>query len=126
MLLKGSSDTALLTYGSGFTTTPLATTALTGLFMPSTPNNALMLQLLNDTPGFYPSNGKDLDANSAYLTSDHAAEGVAIQFEATGINDLIPQPSSLILQPIYHPSGQRLSRLQRGVNIVGNKKVIIK
>ena len=46
--------------------------------------------------------------------------------DATGISDIIPETKENRIHLIYNISGQRLNKPQKGLNIIGNKKVIIK
>lgn len=46
--------------------------------------------------------------------------------DATGISDIIPETDENRTHLIYNISGQRLNKPQKGLNIIGNKKVIIK
>ena len=46
--------------------------------------------------------------------------------DATGISDIIPETKENRTHLIYNISGQRLNKPQKGLNIIGNKKVIIK
>lgn len=68
----------------------------------------------------------------AYFTvSDPAAVkanviGLNFDGETTGVNSLSPDPSPVSEGSIYNLAGQRMSKLQRGVNIVNGKKVSVK
>ncbi len=66
VLLRGETAIATLTYGEGFTTTPAATSALTGLFLPASPDGALALQILDNAPVFT-TFADALQPNTAYL-----------------------------------------------------------
>ncbi|MEE0804797.1 MAG: discoidin domain-containing protein, partial [Prevotellamassilia sp.] len=46
--------------------------------------------------------------------------------DATGISDIIPETKENSTHLIYNIGGQRLNKPQKGLNIIGNKKVIIK
>ena len=88
----------------------------------------------NDEIGFYKfdNNGTTtitLGANKAYLDTTAPAntvKGFTFDFDdANSIEEaLSPQPSTL--NQIYNLSGQRLSKPQKGINIINGKKVIIK
>jgi hypothetical protein len=55
------------------------------------------------------------------------ARSFVISFDdATGISDIIPETKENRTHLIYNISGQRLNKPQKGLNIIGNKKVIIK
>lgn len=79
------------------------------------------------------ANGCELLAFDAYIgvsqTLNETLQGVAINTGDMSINDLITGVSSVSetsKETIYNLSGQRLSKKQRGVNIVNGKKVAIK
>ncbi|MBR0275484.1 MAG: hypothetical protein IJQ76_04680 [Prevotella sp.] len=79
--------------------------------------------------GFYLSNSSTVAAYRAYLTAESAdVKALMIDFDgmATGIR-LTPDPSlSKRGEEIFNLAGQRMSRLQKGVNIVNGKKVLVK
>ena len=81
---------------------------------------------------FVPSNADGvIPAGKAYINAgDIPAEAKAFTFvfvdEATGINGLTPDPSLSTRGEIYNLGGQRMSKLQRGINIVNGKKVLVK
>ena len=69
-------------------------------------------------------------AYRAYFTVEAETPVKALSFDfgdATGIGGLTPDPSlSKRGEEIYNLAGQRMSKLQRGVNIVNGKKVMVK
>ena len=82
--------------------------------------------------GFYKANGQKVAKNRAYLSilqSESASikEFISIDFEddATSI-----QNSKFEIQneeaPIYNLAGQRISKMQKGINIVNGKKIMVK
>lgn len=84
--------------------------------------------------GFYAvSDGSTLKAHKAYLplltASLPSSSRVAVVFDdeeaTTFINEVGPKDSG-ILNTVYNLNGQRLSGLQKGLNIINGKKVIIK
>jgi len=82
--------------------------------------------------GFYQMNGT-ASANKAYLPYPHVAstpvKGLFLvpgDELMDGVNDLSPNPSPVSEGSIYNLAGQRLSKLQKGVNIVNGKKVLVK
>jgi len=85
-------------------------------------------------PGFYPINGSTtLLAQTAYLQlpTNFVTAGVKVSvvFEdevIDGINEVDGQWVTINDQPIYNLSGQRLGKMQKGINIVGGKKVLVK
>ncbi|MCR5820123.1 MAG: leucine-rich repeat domain-containing protein [Bacteroidaceae bacterium] len=89
----------------------------------------------NDVLGFYAvTDGSTLGANKAYLPLLTSALPAAAEVKlmlvfddeglATGIE--APEKQEAAEDAIYNLNGQRLSRLQKGVNIVGGKKLFIK
>ncbi len=84
-----------------------------------------------DRIGFYHVNNAAfaLKANRAYLHIDGGSvKGFAINWDqlADGVNSLAPSSSIVGDGHIYNLAGQRVSKLQRGVNIVNGRKVIVK
>lgn len=80
--------------------------------------------------GFYQrKSGRKIGANKAYLQlgADLAVKGLLLRFdEETGISTV--QGSGLMVNgsEIFNLAGQRMSRVQKGVNIVNGKKVLVK
>lgn len=68
--------------------------------------------------------GSTIAAGKGYL--EFTGSGVkAFTFDddnATGINDL--DANANLDEPIYNIAGQRMSKMQRGINIIGNKKIL--
>ena len=84
-----------------------------------------VLAKVEDQIGFYKAEGT-IPAGKAYFQS---ASGVkAFYFdgedEATGINEVNGQWSMVNGQSIYNLAGQRVSKMQKGINIVNGKKVL--
>ena len=78
----------------------------------------------NETVGFYRAEeGSAIPEGKAYLVSASGVKGFVLsEGGATGI---INHNDNLNLnEPIYNLSGQRLQKMQKGINIVGNKKVL--
>ena len=83
--------------------------------------------------GFYQrKSGRKIGANKAYLKLDAdlaaSVKGLLLNFDiATGIDGLTPNLSlSKKGEEIFNLAGQRMSRVQKGVNIVNGKKVLVK
>ena len=77
--------------------------------------------------GFYQANaGSTIPAGKAYLiyTGSSTVKGFTFAFEddATGIESLNTQNTQNT--QIYNLAGQRISKMQRGINIVGGKKIL--
>ena len=77
-----------------------------------------------DGIGFYQATGT-IPAGKAYFLS---TSGVKTFFfegdDATGINEVNGQWSMVNGQSIYSLAGQRIQKMQKGINIVGKKKVL--
>ena len=78
--------------------------------------------------GFYKADPTTIiPAGKGYLviTGSGAKSFYGFEIEdATGINEINGQASMLNDQPIYNLAGQRIGKMQRGINIVGGKKVL--
>ena len=129
VVLRGESETATLTYGNGFALQPSTDTALTGLFLPASPSGVLTLQAQEDVPGFYAINEDIVQPNRAYLMLENPdVQALALRFSdlEDGLRNLNFNPNLNLNHSIFNILGQRLSRVQKGINIVNNKKVAIK
>ena len=74
--------------------------------------------------GFYPASpGSVIPAGKAYLTDASGVKGFTFNEEGTtaimGINGQLVNS-----QAIYNVAGQRLQKVQKGINIINNKKVL--
>ena len=78
----------------------------------------------NETVGFYRAEeGSAIPEGKAYLVSTSGVKGFVLsEGGATGIENL--EQNLDTNAPIYNLSGQRLQKMQKGINIVGNKKVL--
>ena len=101
-----------------------------------------VMSVKDGQPGFYrftvnEGEGRTIQAGKAYLrikSSDLArmpssVKGFSIIFnddEPTGIADMEGSIDNLENVEIYNLAGQRLNKVQRGVNIINGKKVIVK
>ena len=128
----GYSGAALTGYGTA-TATSYTTGLLTGVYTSTAvPVNSYVLQTLNGKQAFYQVSSEDpvsAPAYRAYLTTD-AGDVKAFFFnldDADAISGLTPDPSlSKRGEEIFNLAGQRMSKLQRGVNIVNGKKILVK
>ena len=141
MLIGAEGATSVTaTIGSNYATSPATTNVLTGTYTGTTidctagtTNYVLGFDSTNDNRiGFYHVSGGSsfaLKANRAYLsTAGGSVKGFAINWDelVDGIG-LTPDPSlSKRGEEIYNLAGQRMSKLQKGVNIVNGKKVLVK
>ena len=80
---------------------------------------------------YYPQNGASIGACRAYFQLTNAVATVKafnISFgdgTETSIS-LTPADSHVIEGSIYNIAGQRLSKPQRGINIINGRKVVVK
>jgi len=132
VLLQGTSATATLTIsGTDYAATPLITTALTGTYLAKTISgeNDYVLGTDGTKVGFYHWNSNNLGANRAYIVgSGSGVKGYVLSFDddATAIEMVNGQSSMVNGQPIYNLAGQRISKMQKGINIVNGKKIMVK
>lgn len=92
------------------------------------------LAIKNDKVGFYPvAANVTIPAGKAYLeytgiggNGENAVKGFTFVFDddATGIEDLKDSKDLKDSNVIYNIAGQRISKMQRGINIVNGKKVL--
>ena len=127
VLLKGTSTTSVEA-----TITDVAainqSNILNGTYTSMTPGNNLVLGKINDVVGFY-KYSSNIKANKAYIpSSDSGVKGLAISWYFTdGIREIGQTGNSQSgNSAIYNLAGQRMGKLQRGVNIVNGKKVLVK
>lgn len=132
VLLKGTNSTATATIntGSAFNDGSSLDCALTGIYVTTSVDATTnyVFGKFNGKVGFYhvDNNEFSLKANRAYLikaTTDQA-RGFSLMFddEATGI--VTPSVDTERESTIYNLSGQRLNKVQKGINIVNGKKVL--
>ncbi len=81
--------------------------------------------------GFYPvGDGVKIPAGKAYLeytnTGDNAVKGFTFVFDddATAV-EMVNGQSSMVNGPIYNLAGQRIQKMQKGINIIGGKKMVM-
>jgi|GEM_PF-5491038 len=130
VLLKGTSATATATINTGSAFGSPLTCALTGIYMTASVDATTdyVFGRYNGKVGFYhvDNNTFSLKANRAYLqkSAETEARGFSLMFddEATGI--VAPTADTAGETTIYNLSGQRLNKVQKGINIVNGKKVL--
>lgn len=122
--------------GSEYTISPsiesgeaITGTALSGTNLPMTWNSAyLTLGQLDNVAGFYLWSGTTLGANKAYIdNSDSSVRGMAfdINGSTTGIST-IATAEALSNGKVYDLQGRRVQKAQKGLYIIGGKKVLVK
>jgi hypothetical protein len=81
-----------------------------------------------DGIGFYKANNNNVATNRAYIHVENGSgvKGFVINLEddATGISDLKDSKDLKNSKVIYNLAGQRISKMQKGINIVNGKKVL--
>ncbi len=77
--------------------------------------------------GFYPAaEGLVIPAGKAYVVDASGVKAFVFDFDdATGIEAIEHSPLTTD-ESIYNLAGQKMSKMQRGVNIIGGKKVMVK
>ena len=86
-------------------------------------SNAYTLQNQNEGLGFYPFNGTTLAGFKAYLINGASVSRFLLpNGEITGIDGI--NADSDANQPIYDLSGRRVKNAQKGLYIIGGKKVV--
>ena len=144
VMLVGATDAGTYTANIKTDTAPVAspatTNALTGVFTgasidcsSTSDNYVLGFDATNSNRiGFYHVTGDDdfaLKANRAYLnTSGSNVKGFAISWDeiVDGIEQVQSSKFNVQSSTIYNLAGQRISKLQKGINIVNGKKVLVK
>ena len=93
-------------------------------------NHNYILNNVGGVVGFYRANGQTVAANRAYIQITEAAAKGFIELpafdDATAIESVQGSEFRVQDSAIYNLAGQRMSRLQKGVNIVNGKKVLVK
>lgn len=104
-------------------------TALSGTNLPMTWNAAyLTLGQVDNVAGFYLWNGTTLSANKAYLNNTGSSiRGLAFNINdgTTGISTIVPAGAQNNGK-VYDLQGRRVQKAQKGLYIIGGKKVFVK
>ncbi len=122
----------LIGYSKGAATTNQTSGLLTGVLEEGTtvPAGSYILSKYNDKMGFYRvADGTTYPASKykCYLTlSESEARYAALFFDGTetGIDGIVEAETGNSNGVIYNMAGQRLTKMQKGLNIVGGKIVI--
>jgi len=106
---------------------------LTGVYASmAVPTGSYVLQTLNEKQAFYIVDAEDpitVPVNRAYLTVSSGGDVKAFFFdlgEADAIRSIDNGELTMDNAEIFNLAGQKMSKLQRGVNIVNGKKVFVK
>ena len=138
-IFKATADKLVATYSTNYVTTPVAATGLVGnLGTAATINAGEYIYILGTDNKMHKLSGTataTVATNRAYLNLEGVAEapasvkGVRLYFdgseEATAITE-ITEKTEGTEGTIYNLQGQRVNSLQRGIYIVGGKKVLVK
>ena len=133
VVLKSTSGSITMTWTNETPAGDFSGNCLTGTMSSLTnPGNAYVLNKGTNGVGFYrlaPSG--TIGANKAYLTYSGSLVREFFLFEddATGINEELRSFSSMKSMKneessIYNLAGQRIQKMQKGINIVNGKKVL--
>ena len=131
VLLNGSGAAAFAGSGAVDADATNVSGALTGVFANTVvPLNSYVLQNGASGIGFYKV-ASDITAKPfrAYLTGEFAGSKDFLSFnfdEATAISQVQGSGFKVQDSEIFNLAGQRMSKLQKGVNIVNGKKVMVK
>ena len=93
-------------------------------------NYNYILNKVSSVVGFYKANDKKVAANRAYISIPKASgikEFFSIDFEdddADGIETVDNRQQTTDDSPIYNLAGQRISKMQKGINIINGKKIL--
>jgi hypothetical protein len=130
VLLVGEHTSANATIGTNYSAAISTGTALTGTYLEIANFDGAANYVLGkdgDNVGFYHWKGTKLNANRAYIAgSGSGVKGFALNFDddATGINEEIGMKNEA--SSIYNLAGQRISKMQKGINIMNGKKIVVK
>lgn len=123
VILKGAAGLYNFAVAEG--ATKVANNVLKGAAEDIEANGKFILAKESDVVGFYKATSGTIKAGKAYL--EVASEVKAFFFledDATAIEMVNGQSSMDNGQPIYNLAGQRLSKMQKGINIMNGKKIL--
>ena len=130
VLLYGPNSSVTATIGSNYSSTISTSTALTGTYLEIANFNGATNYVLGkdnaNKVGFYHWDSTTLKANRAYIAgSGSGVKGYVLNLDddATGIEQTLSD-SPLKGENIYNLAGQRLNKIQKGINIVNGKKIL--
>ena len=135
VLIKATTDVDVTLQGYGTATADSykdAAELLTGFYTAKTIDAGnYVLQTQDGVQAFYrlAENATANQVYRAYLTVSTAADVKAFYFDfndATAISETLAPTGRAGEGPIFNLAGQKMSKLQKGVNIVNGKKVLVK
>ena len=131
VILEGVGEVALTAYGVAEPAEAVAGW-LTGVYEETeAPVGSYVLQRNNNVFGFFQvAEGEQptVKAYRAYLTVSAGSDAKAFFFNADDATSIegVEMSESDVQQPIYNLAGQRVGKMQKGINIVNGKKVLFK
>ena len=131
VILKGAPKTYV--YNIVAEASPITNNVLKGTLEPiAAADKYILAKPDGKEVGFYKASGGNIAAGKAYLEISSEVNGFNFKFDddATGIKDLKDSKDFKDFKDsnnlIYNLAGQRLQKMQKGINIVNGKKVMIK
>ena len=130
VVLKGAPKTYV--YNIVAEASPITDNVLKGTLEPIEATGKYVLaKPAGEEVGFYLANSGDIAAGKAYLEINSEIKGFIFKFDddATGIDDISDYNNAKNLnesKAIYNLAGQRLNKMQKGINIVNGKKIMVK
>ena len=130
VVLKGAPKTYV--YNIVAEASPITDNVLKGTLEPIEATGKYVLaKPAGEEVGFYLANTGNIAACKAYLEINSEIKGFIFKFDddATGIDDISDYNNAKNLnesKAIYNLAGQRLNKMQKGINIVNGKKIMVK
>ena len=125
VLLRGTSTTSVTATIADVDDIDTEGNVLSGTYLTMEHGDNLVLGKIDGVPGFYKYNF-DIKPNKAYIAASAEAKAYKFMFDdedATAI-DNVNGNGNADNAAIYNIAGQRISKLQKGINIVNGKKVL--
>jgi hypothetical protein len=125
VLLRGTSTTSVTATIADVGDIDTGENVLSGTYFTMEHGDNLVLGKIDGVPGFYKYNF-DIKPNKAYIAPSAGAKAYKFMFDdedATAIAN-VNVNGNADNAAIYNIAGQRISKLQKGINIVNGKKVL--
>ena len=128
VVLKGSPGTYV--YNIAAEASPITDNVLKGTLEPiAAAGKYILAKPAGEEVGFYKANSGNIAACKAYLEINSEIKGFNFKFDddATGIDDIKDFNDTKNVndsKAIYNLAGQRLNKMQKGINIINGKKVL--
>lgn len=124
VLLRGTSTTSVTATIADVDAIDTGSNALSGTCVSIEHGDNLVLGKIDNVVGFYKYNF-DIKANKAYIDGSAGVKGFKLMLDdddATSIASLLGETEEG--GSIYNLAGQRLNKMQKGINIVNGKKIL--